>query len=119
MPSGCRRMEGRKAGRHYTARSATTALDLAECTTLPLVTEALAAESAELYARNLRFVEEEIRIRDDLRPTLATTNQVRLDLRSMLLRDYGRPGKIPTLVDAPHAGHTRRHSRLSQGTEPD
>lgn len=67
---------------------------------------ALATEGAELYARNLKFVEEEIRIRADLRPKLATPNQVRLDLRTMLLRDYGRPGKIPTLVDAPHAGHT-------------
>ena len=24
----------------------------------------------------------------------------------MVLRDYGKPGGIPTLVDAPHAGHT-------------
>ena len=31
---------------------------------------------------------------------------VRLDLRTMALRDYGKPGGIPTLVDAPHAGHT-------------
>jgi poly(3-hydroxyalkanoate) synthetase len=67
---------------------------------------ALAAEGAELYARNLKFVEEEIRIRSDLRPTLATPNRVRLNLRTMLLREYGRPGKIPTLVDAPYAGHT-------------
>jgi poly(3-hydroxyalkanoate) synthetase len=66
----------------------------------------LAAEGAELYAKNLKFVEEEIRIRSDLRPTLATPNRVRLDLRTMLLRDYGKPGKIPTLVDAPYAGHT-------------
>jgi poly(3-hydroxyalkanoate) synthetase len=66
----------------------------------------LAAEGAEFYAKNLKFVEEEIRIRSDLRPTLATPNRVRLDLRTMLLRDYGKPGKIPTLVDAPHAGHT-------------
>jgi poly(3-hydroxyalkanoate) synthetase len=67
---------------------------------------ALAAEGAEIYARNLKFVEEEIRIRHDLCPTLATPSRVRLDLRTMLLRDYGRPGKLPTLVDAPHAGHT-------------
>ena len=66
----------------------------------------LAAEGVELYAKNLKFVEEEIKIRGDLRPTLATPNQLRLDLRTMLLRDYGRPGKIPTLVDAPYAGHT-------------
>lgn len=67
---------------------------------------ALAAKGAEIYAKNLKFVEEEIRIRSDLRPTLATPNRVRLDLRTMLLREYGTPGKIPTLVDAPHAGHT-------------
>jgi poly(3-hydroxyalkanoate) synthetase len=67
---------------------------------------ALAEQGVELYARNLRFVEEEIKIHDDLRPRLATPNVVRLDLRTMVLRDYGRPGGIPTLVDAPHAGHT-------------
>jgi hypothetical protein len=41
-----------------------------------------------------------------MRPILATPNEVRLDLRTMVLRDYGKPGGIPTLVDAPHAGHT-------------
>jgi poly-beta-hydroxyalkanoate depolymerase len=61
---------------------------------------------AELYARNLKFVEEEIRIHDELRPDLATPNTVRLDLRTMKLRDYGSPTGLPTLVDAPHAGHT-------------
>jgi poly(3-hydroxyalkanoate) synthetase len=64
----------------------------------------------ELYAKNLKFVEEEIRIEDGLRPKLATPNRVRLDLRTMVLREYGTPkdtrGGIPTLVDAPHAGHT-------------
>ena len=58
-------------------------------------------EGTELYARNLRFVEEEIRIHGELRPALATPNQVRLDLRTMVLRDYGKPGGIPTLIDAP------------------
>jgi polyhydroxyalkanoate depolymerase len=67
----------------------------------------LAENGLELYARNLKFVEEEIKINDELRPRLATPNQIRLDLRTMKLRDYGRPGNgIPTLVDAPHAGHT-------------
>ena len=63
-------------------------------------------DGAELYAKNLKFAEEEIKIHDELRPILATSNQVRLDLRTMVLRDYGKPGGIPTLVDAPHAGHT-------------
>jgi len=66
----------------------------------------LAEQGAELYARNLKFVEEEIKIHDDLRPNLATPNTVRLDLRTMKLRDYGKPDRFPTLVDAPHAGHT-------------
>jgi poly(3-hydroxyalkanoate) synthetase len=63
-------------------------------------------EGTELYARNLKFVNEEIRIHGDLRPELATPNTARLDLRTMVLREYGTPGGIPTLVDAPHAGHT-------------
>ena len=66
----------------------------------------LAEQGAELYAKNLRFAEEEIKIHDELRPNLATPNRVRLDLRTMKLRDYGTPGRMPTLVDAPHAGHT-------------
>ncbi|MFY9831141.1 MAG: alpha/beta fold hydrolase, partial [Methylocystis sp.] len=63
-------------------------------------------DGAELYAKNLKFAEEEIKIHDESRPILATSNQARLDLRTMVLRDYGKPGGIPTLVDAPHAGHT-------------
>jgi len=67
---------------------------------------AMIEQGTELYAKNLKFVEEEIKIHDELRPTLATPNTVRLDLRTMLLRDYGKPSGIPTLVDAPYAGHT-------------
>jgi polyhydroxyalkanoate depolymerase len=73
----------------------------------PMAMAASLMESGtELYAKNLKFVEEEIKIHDELRPILATANTVRLDLRTMLLRDYGTPGGLPTLVDAPHAGHT-------------
>ncbi len=67
---------------------------------------ALAEEGAELYADNLKFVGEEIKIHGGLVPKLATSNTARLDLRTMVLRDYGKPDGIPTLVDAPHAGHT-------------
>ena len=67
---------------------------------------AMLDEGRELYAKNLKFVDEEIKIYDELRPTLATPNLIRLDLRTMALRDYGQPKGIPTLVDAPHAGHT-------------
>jgi poly(3-hydroxyalkanoate) synthetase len=67
---------------------------------------AMVEEGTELYAKNAKFIEEEIKIHDELRPKLATPNRVRLDLRTMVLRDYGNPGGVPTLVDAPHAGHT-------------
>ncbi len=67
---------------------------------------AMVEEDTELYAKNLKFVEEEIKIHGELRPTLATPNQARLDLRTMVLRDYGKSGGIPTLVGAPYAGHT-------------
>ncbi|KIZ39389.1 MULTISPECIES: alpha/beta fold hydrolase [Rhodopseudomonas] len=63
-------------------------------------------QGTALVAKNLKFVDEEIKIHGNLRPQLATPNRVRLDLRTMVLRDYGTPGGIPTLVDAPHAGHT-------------
>ena len=67
---------------------------------------AMLEQGTELYAKNVKFVEEETRIHGELRPVLATPNKVRLDLRTMVLRDYGESGGIPTLVDAPHAGHT-------------
>ena len=60
---------------------------------------------ADLALRNLKFVQEEVKIHGELKPKLATANVVRLDLRTMALRDYGRPGGIPTLVNAPFAGH--------------
>ena len=40
---------------------------------------------------------------------------MRLDLRTMLLRDYGKPGGIPTLIDAPHAGHTAMIADYQKG----
>jgi poly(3-hydroxyalkanoate) synthetase len=63
-------------------------------------------DGAALYAKNVEFIGEEVKINSELRPKLATPNILRLDLRSMALRDYGKPGGLPTLIDAPHAGHT-------------
>lgn len=66
----------------------------------------LLEKELDLYARNINFVEEEIKIYEELRPRLATANRVRLDLRTMVLREYGKESGIPTLVDAPYAGHS-------------
>ena len=67
---------------------------------------AMVKEGTALYARNIEFVDEEVKIHEELRPKLATPNRLRLGLRTMALRDYGKPDGIPTLIDAPHAGHT-------------
>ena len=60
---------------------------------------------ADLALRNLEFVQEELKLHGGLKAKVASPNVVRLDLRTMVLRDYGRPGGIPTLVNAPFAGH--------------
>jgi hypothetical protein len=79
------------------------------------VAAALAREGTELLVRNLKFVEEEIKIHGEHRPQLATPNVVRLDLRTMILRDYGRRGGIPTVVDPPYAGHTAMIADYQKG----
>jgi len=62
----------------------------------------------EMAARNLNFVLEAEKINFGLQPTFATPNQVRLDLHTLRLRDYANPGAtgLPTIVDAPFAGHS-------------
>jgi len=68
----------------------------------------LVEQGVELYAKNLKFLAEEEKIDHGLRPKLATENRVMLDLRTMTLRDYSRADAkgVPTVVDAPYAGHT-------------
>ena len=75
----------------------------------PMVAAARMAEQGlELYEKNLEFLAEETKIHHELRPALATANRVMLDLRTMAFRDYSAPGAggLPTIVDAPYAGHS-------------
>ncbi|WP_321968567.1 alpha/beta fold hydrolase [Paraburkholderia tropica] len=60
-----------------------------------------------LTARNLAFLAEEEKLHSGLQPSLATNNRPFLDLRTMVLRDYSSPDAcgLPTIVDAPYAGH--------------
>lgn len=62
----------------------------------------------DLLSRNFRFLNEEVKLQHGLKPALATPNRVALDLRTMHFRDYSAPGAtgLPTIVDAPYAGHT-------------
>ena len=72
------------------------------------IAEELVASGAEVAARNLKFIAEEEKIETGLHPQLATPNTLRLDLRTMRFRDYD-PATIsglPTIVDAPYAGHS-------------
>lgn len=76
----------------------------------PLAGVAAAIEAGEdLVARNAAFALEAEKIDYDLRAEFATPNQIRLDLHTLRLRDFtvnAAAGEIPTLVDAPFAGHT-------------
>lgn len=65
-------------------------------------------EGLERYTENMKFLAEEAKIHHQLRPDPATANTVRLDLRTMLLRDYSAADARtpPTIVVAPYAGHS-------------
>ncbi len=85
---------------------------------------ALVQEGVEVYAKNLAFLAEEEKLHHEVKPHLASPNRILLDLRTMVLRDYSindstsdstmdpleaparAPAGIPTIVDAPYAGHT-------------
>ncbi len=77
----------------------------------------MAEQGLELYAKNLEFVAEEEKLHHELRPRLATANRVMLDLRTMHFRDYSAPGAtgVPTIVDAPYAGHSAMIADYHQG----
>jgi len=75
----------------------------------PLAAGAEIAEAElKLTARNIKFLAEAEKIDFGLHPQFATENHVVLDLRTMKLRDFSLPGAsgVPTIVDAPYAGHT-------------
>jgi poly(3-hydroxybutyrate) depolymerase len=69
---------------------------------------ALFGAEMDLAARNLKFMAEEAKISGTAKPQFATPSTVRLELRTLILRDYsgGDAEGLPTLVDAPYAGHS-------------
>ncbi len=80
-----------------------------------LATKKIAEGGLDLFVRDAKVLDEEVKIVQELRPQLATPNQVRLELRTMTLRDYGRPSPLPTLVDAPFAGHSAMIADYCEG----
>lgn len=80
----------------------------------------LAEQGLALAARNVKFLGEEVRLHGGLKPRLATAHTKRLALRTLDLCDYGEPDAnpgtaLPTLVDAPYAGHTSMIADYHEG----
>jgi len=77
----------------------------------------LAEEGLELVSKNMKFADEEAKLREGLHPTLATANRIMLSLRTMEFRDYSRSGStgVPTIVDAPFAGHSAMIADYAKG----
>jgi len=56
----------------------------------------------------LHFASEAHKLDYELKPVWATLNTTRLNLKTMLLRDFSRKceQKVPIIIDAPYAGHS-------------
>lgn len=78
---------------------------------------ALVETGEELVARNLKFVAEVEKVDLGQQPAFATPNTVRLDLHTLRLRDFSVPAAsgVPTIVDAPFAGHSATIADYHQG----
>lgn len=77
----------------------------------------LTEQGLDLLARNVKFLDVELRLHGGLKPRLATAHSVRLKLRTLDLCDYSQPGAAdtPTLVIAPYAGHTSMIADYHEG----
>jgi len=81
----------------------------------------LGEEEMEVFKRNLEFAEEVEKEAFELEPVWATKNDILCDLNTMRLRDFStaaaRTDKaiVPTVIDAPYAGHTSTIADYAQG----
>ena len=92
-----------------TPKPATTALNINVPFFWPVALASdMAKQELQLVSHNVKFMNEELRLHGGIKPALATTHSVRLRLRTLDLCDYSVPHArgIPTLVNAPYAGHT-------------
>lgn len=84
----------------------------------PFVAAAELVEAGEeLAVRNLKFAEEAEKLDLGLKPMFATPNEVRLDLHTLRLRDFSPADAngLPTIVDAPFAGHPSSIADYAKG----
>lgn len=74
-----------------------------------MLASAVFRQGQDVVDKQLRFLEEEAKLHAIHHPQMATAHQVRLKLRTLTLREYGKASgahAVPTLVVAPYAGHT-------------
>jgi polyhydroxyalkanoate depolymerase len=81
---------------------------------------AWAEQGTDQLLRELKFTEEEIKLHGSLRPQLATAHTTRFELRTVALREYGTSLRgtsrgLPTIVDAPYAGHSAMIADYQKG----
>lgn len=81
------------------------------------IAEDMAEQGLQLVSHNVKFLDEELRLHGGIKPALATAHRIHLKLRTLDLCDYSVPHArgIPTLVDAPYAGHTSMIADYHEG----
>jgi poly(3-hydroxybutyrate) depolymerase len=80
----------------------------------------LGEEEMEVVKRNFDFIEELEKEEFELEPVWATKNDILYDLNTMRLRDFSAAARtdktiVPTIIDAPYAGHTSTIADYAQG----
>lgn len=79
---------------------------------------ALTAEEFQAFRRGLDTITEAVKLDTGLVPKFATPNRILLDLHTMRFRDFtpsDAPLQIPTIIDAPYAGHPSSIADFSNG----
>jgi polyhydroxyalkanoate depolymerase len=70
---------------------------------------AIARGEVDLITQGLKTLAEAEKLEFGLKPEFATPNKIVMELHTMRLRDFSRgvrDDEVPTLIDAPYAGHT-------------
>ena len=78
----------------------------------------LGKEGLSLYKKNLIYLNEVHEINHPSQPVWATLNKIKLDLDTMLLRDFSQSHSnhlVPTLIVAPYAGQSAIIADFSKG----
>lgn len=79
---------------------------------------AVASEEFSAFTRGLKTVVEAARLEHGLEPRFASPNEIKLDLHTMRFRDFTQNAvrdEVPTIIDAPYAGHTSVIADLAPG----